>query len=51
MGPNAFSELEWFKSKAEKAHPEFVERFDDLKKEGQETLKKYRKNKDSRPRS
>ena len=44
MGPDAFSELEWFKSMAEKAHPEFVERFDELKREGEETLKKYRNN-------
>jgi hypothetical protein len=51
MGPEAFSELEWFKSLAEKSHPEFVERFDDVKKDGQEILKKYRKNKDSSPGS
>jgi hypothetical protein len=47
MGPEAFSDLEWFKTMAEKANPEFVERFDDLKKDGQETIKKYRKNKNS----
>jgi hypothetical protein len=51
MGPEAFTELEWFKSMSEKAHPEFVERFDDLKKEGQKTLKKYRKSKKPSPRS